>query len=120
MTERPFTVALCQAGPCRSSEPGLDMVPRLAAAVRRCPHGVLLRTGCLLRTPRCRPGAAHDNGCHLIVQPCDIDRSPRGAAIPIGPILSQADAEAVETWLTDGDLDADRLDPRLRVGRQPA
>ncbi|MEV5830951.1 hypothetical protein AB0L25_35835 [Spirillospora sp. NPDC052242] len=114
MTARPFTLVACQAGPCRPLPPDRDVLPRLAAAVRRCPHGVLVRTGCLLRAPRCRSEAAHDSGCYLVVQPCGTDRRPRGAAMPIGPILTREDADAVAAWLTGGDLAARRLPPRLR------
>jgi hypothetical protein len=56
----------------------------------------------------------------LVVQPCDADRRPRGAAIPVGPILTSDDADAIIRWLADGDLDAGRLDARLRAGRDAA
>ncbi|MFI6510427.1 hypothetical protein ACIBCT_22715 [Streptosporangium sp. NPDC050855] len=115
MTGRPFTVLVCQAGPCRSGEPGLDVLTRLAATVRHSPHGVLVRTGCLLNAPRCRTGAAHDSGCHLVVQPCDVNRRPRGTAIPVGPILTPQDARAVTSWLAGSVLDAEGLAPRLRT-----
>ncbi|MBE1536916.1 hypothetical protein [Actinomadura algeriensis] len=115
MTERPFTLVACQAGPCRPFPPDRDVLPRLAEAVRRCPHGVLVRTGCLLRAPRCRSQVPHDSGCYLVVQPCDAGRRPRGAAMAIGPILTHADADAVAAWLIDGDLAARRLPPRLRA-----
>ena len=62
----------------------------------------------------------HDSGCYLVVQPCDVGRRPRGAAIPVGPILTGDDTDAVTGWLADGDLDAARLDPRLRPGRDAA
>jgi hypothetical protein len=118
VTDRPFTVVVCRAGPCRPREPGpdLDVLPRLAVVVRQSTHGILVRTGCLLRAPRCKTGAAHDSGCYLVVQPCDVERQPCGAAIPIGPILTRGDVEAVATWLAEADLDAGRLDPRLRAG----
>ncbi|MFV2175652.1 hypothetical protein ACFHW2_31680 [Actinomadura sp. LOL_016] len=96
------------------------MLPRLAEAVRRCPHGVLVRTGCLLRAPRCLSQVAHDSGCYLVVQPCDTDRRPRGAAMAIGPVLTRADADAVAAWLADGDLAAQGVPPRLRVPSGPA
>jgi hypothetical protein len=112
VTGRPFTAAVCQAGPCRAR--GLDLLPRLATVVRTCPHGILLRTGCLLQAARCRPGAAHDSGGFLLVQPCDRERRPRGTVIVVGPVLTAADAEAVARWLSDGNLDARQLHPRLR------
>jgi len=89
---------------------------RMAEVVRRSPHAVLVRTGCVLRAPRCRSGAAHDSGCYLWVQPCDTRRRPYGTVIAIGPVLTRQDAESVATWLAGGDLDADRLDPHLRAG----
>jgi hypothetical protein len=112
VTGRPFTAAVCQAGPCRAR--GLDLLPRLATVVRTCPHGILLRTGCLLRAARCGPDGAHDSGGFLLVQPCDRERRPRGAVIVVGPVLTAADAEAVACWLGVGNLDAGQLDARLR------
>ena len=120
MADRPFTVAVCQAGPCCVGGRCVDLLPRLAAVIRLSRHGVLIRTGCLLRAPRCQASAAHDSGCYLVVQPCDADRRPRGAAIPVGPILTSDDADGVIRWLADGDLDAGRLDARLRAGRDAA
>ncbi|WP_192809656.1 hypothetical protein [Actinomadura rudentiformis] len=120
VTDQPFTAVVCQAGPCRPHGSGPDFMPWLAAVVRQCPQGVLVRTGCLLRAPRCQAGAAHDSGCYLLVQPCDTARQPYGAAIAVGPVVSRDDVQTVEAWLADGDLDADRLDPRLRVRWQPA
>ena len=117
MTDDPFTVLVCQADACHPEGPGPDVLARLAAVVRHSPHGVLVRTGCLLNAPRCRTGATHDSGCHLVVQPCGVDRSPHGAAIPVGPILTQDDAMAVTAWLADGGLDAARLAPELRAVR---
>jgi hypothetical protein len=118
VTDRPFTAAVCGAGPCRAGEASLDLLARLPGAVRRCPHGVLIRTGCLLHAARCRAGAEHDNGCYLLVQPCDSDRRPHSAVIPVGPILTRDDAETVTRWLVDGDLDVGLLDPLL--GGRPA
>jgi hypothetical protein len=112
MNDQPFNVAVCRAGPCRH-DPGLDLVERLRLSIRRCPHGVLLSTGCLLAAERCRLSAAHDAGPCLIVQPCDRERRPRGAAIAVGPVLSSGDADAVAAWLEDGGLDARRLEPHL-------
>ena len=116
MADQSFTVAVCRAGPCCIGDRQPELVPRLAAIVRRSRHGVLIRTGCLLRAPRCQVGPAYDSGCYLVVQPCDTDRRPRGAAIPVGPILTDDDTDAVAGWLADGDLDAGRLDARLRFG----
>jgi hypothetical protein len=112
-------VAVCQAGPC-AHDPGLGLIERLAAAIRCCPHGVLIRTGCLLRVPRCRIRPAHDSGPYMLVQPCTPDREPQGAAISVGPVLTPDDVEAVARWLEDGDLDTELLDGRLRIGAHVA
>jgi hypothetical protein len=116
VNDQPFNAALCQAGPCaRSSR---ELLQPLRAATRRCPHGVLISTGCLLRAPRCEAGPGHESGAYLLVQPCDRNRQPRGIAISVGPVLTRADAAAVAAWLADG-LDAESLDPRLRVAVGP-
>lgn len=115
MTDRPFTVAICQAGPCRGPAGGPDVMGRMAAVIRRCPHAVLVRTGCMLRASRCRTGAAHDSGCYLWVQPCDTRRRPRGPVITVGPVLTRQDAESVAAWLDHGDLNTGRLAPGLRA-----
>jgi hypothetical protein len=113
VTDRPFTVAVCQSGPCAPA--GAELIERLAVAVRRCPYGVLVRVGCPLRAPRCYQDADRESGSYLLVQPCGLDRRPRGAAIVVGPVLSEDDVDAVATWLEDGDLNAGLLDRRLRV-----
>ncbi|MFB4313979.1 hypothetical protein [Actinomadura sp. 21ATH] len=86
---------------------------RLAAVTKQSRHGVLVRTGCLLDAPRCRSAGTHDSGTYLAVQPCDARRRPDGPAIRVGPILSRDDAEAVVSWLAEGELDAGALVPRL-------
>lgn len=118
MTDRPFTAAVCQAAPCL--HPDLALLQRLGATIRRCPHGVLIRTGCLLRAPRCRGNPAHDSGSYLLAQPCGPDRNPQGPAIPVGPILTPHDVETVATWLENGTLNAELLDRRLRAGTHAA
>lgn len=119
MNEHPFNLAICCAGPC-AEDPGLQLLERLRASIRRCPQGVLISTGCLLAAARCRQNAAHDAGTWLIVQPCDLDRRPRGMAIIVGPVLTRSDAEAVTAWLEDGGLDARFLEPHLRFTPGPA
>jgi hypothetical protein len=112
MSDQAFSAALCQSGSCAVSAGRL--LPQLRDATRRCSHGVLISSGCLLRAHRCHaPG--RDSGAYLVVQPCDTDRRPRGAAVAIGPVISDADAAAVTDWLTGGELDAARLEPRLRL-----
>jgi hypothetical protein len=112
VSDQPFNAVVCRSGPCAGVAGGL--LRRLRVATRRCPHGVLISTGCLLHTARCRaPG--HDSGTYLLVQPCDRDRRPRGVAIGVGPVLTDEDAAAVAEWLTGGSLDAEGLEPRLRL-----
>ena len=113
MSDRPFSAVVCCSGPCAGASK--QLLERLGAATRRCPHGVLISTGCLLHAPRCRAAPGHDSGAFLLVQPCDLDRRPVGIAIGVGPVLSDADADAVAEWLADGGLDARRLERRLRL-----
>lgn len=113
MSDEPFNAVVCRAGPCAGA--AAPLLRHLGAATRRCPHGVLISAGCLLRASRCLRAPAHDSGAYLFVQPCDLDRRPQGAAIGIGPVLTAADAAAVADWLAGGDLDAARLDRRLRL-----
>lgn len=117
MNDQPFNAIVCLSGPCADS--GQRLLQRLRAAIRRCPQGVLISTGCLLRAPRCRTAPGHDSGAYLLIQPCDLARRPRGVAIIIGPVLTNADADAVAEWLADGSLDAARLEPRLRITARP-
>jgi hypothetical protein len=44
-----------------------------------------------------------------------VDRRPRGTAIDVGPVLTEADAAAAAEWLAFGGLDAALLAPRLRL-----
>jgi hypothetical protein len=117
VNDQPFTAIVCQAGPCAPE--GGQLVQRLRAVTRQCPYGVLVSASCLLRAPRCRVTPGHDGGACLIVQPCDLDRKPRGNAIIIGPVFTSADAAAVAQWLSEGGLDAARLEPRLRITPTP-
>jgi hypothetical protein len=117
MNDRPFNAVVCRSGPCAGAAE--QLLERLRAATRRCPQGVLISAGCLLRAPRCQAARGHDSGAYLVVQPCDPDRKPHGAAIGIGPVLSDADASAVAKWLADGSLDARRLEGRLRLTVRP-
>jgi hypothetical protein len=118
VNDEPFNAAVCLSGPCAGS--GRRLLQRLRPAIRCCPYGVLVSTGCLLHASRCRAAPDHDSGAYLLVQPCDLDRQPRGVAIGIGPVLTNADAAAVAEWLADGSLDAARLEPRLRITARPA
>ena len=118
MNDQPFYAVVCQSGPCAGTAG--QLLERLRAATRRCPQGVLISSGCLLRAPRCRATPGHDSGAFLLVQPCDPDRQPVGIVIGVGPVLSEADADTVAEWLADGCLDARRLESRLRLTVRPA
>jgi 2-keto-3-deoxy-6-phosphogluconate aldolase len=118
MNDRPFNAVVCRSGPCAGAS--RQLLERLRTATRSCPHGVLISAGCVLRTARCQAAPRHDSGAYLLVQPCDLDRRPRGIAIGVGPVLSDADADAVAEWLADGSLDAGRLEGRLRLTVGPA
>jgi hypothetical protein len=113
MSDEPFNAVVCRAGPCARA--AVPLLRHLGAATRRCPHGVLVSTGCLLRASRCLRAPGHDSGAYLLVQPCDLDRRPRGTAIGVGPVLTAADAAAVAAWLAGDRLDAARLESRLRL-----
>jgi hypothetical protein len=118
VSDQAFNAIVCRAGPCAGA--AVPLLRHLDAATRRCPHGVLISTGCVLRASRCLRAPGHDSGAYLLVQPCDLDRRPRGIAIGIGPVLTAADAAAVADWLAGGSLDAARLEPRLRLTSRPA
>jgi len=113
VNDEPFNAVVCKAGPCAGSAGQLLL--HLSAATRRCPQGVLISTGCVLRAERCLRAPGHDSGTYLLVQPCDRGRQPRGTAIGIGPVLTDADAVAVADWLAGASLDPTRLAPRLRL-----
>lgn len=86
----------------------------------RCPHGVLISAGCVLRATRCLRGPEHDSGAYLLLQPCDLNRRPQGTAIGIGPVLTNAGAAAVAEWLAGDTLDTAHLEPSLRLTSWPA
>ena len=118
VSDQPFNAVVCRAGPCAGA--AAPLLRHLGAATRRCPPGVLISAGCVLRASRCLRAPGHDSGAYALVQPCDLDRQPQGTAIGIGPVLSDADAAAVADWLAGGSLDAARLEPRLRLPSRPA
>lgn len=104
--DRPFTVLVCQATAC---EAGGD--PRLLDAlrdtIRRCTHGVLVRTGCLLGLSTCRPRwlrpQANTSGTVIVVQPCGADRVPHGIPIRVGPVRNDRDTRVLCAWLERGE-----------------
>ena len=57
--DRPFTVLVCQATACEAGG-DLGLLDALRDTIRRCTHGVLVRTGCLLGLQRAdRDGCGH-------------------------------------------------------------
>jgi hypothetical protein len=47
VSDQAFNAVVCRAGPCAGAAGSL--LNRLRAATRRCPQGVLVSTGCVLR-----------------------------------------------------------------------
>ncbi|WP_128510232.1 hypothetical protein [Streptomyces inhibens] len=85
---RPFTLIARTNCPNIAGEPVMD---QLRAAVRTCPYGIMISTGCLGGLLRCTRGG----GLRAAVQPCAKDRTPSGPVIRLGPIATEADAELV-------------------------
>ncbi|WP_163509240.1 hypothetical protein [Fodinicola acaciae] len=73
---------------------------KLRDTVRGCPHGVLVRAGCLLGRTYCG-SAQRSDGEVVMVQPCGTDHRPHGSAALLGP-LEQDDVAVVCDWLRDG------------------
>lgn len=107
----PFTLVVCSS--CRVAADQVTDV--LRRAVRDCPHGVMVSTGCLERVLHCRRG----HGVHAAVQPCGEDRRPTGGLVRIGPVVTVADAETVGVWLRGGMPDDGTLPERLRAAPAP-
>ncbi|MEU9207704.1 hypothetical protein AB0D27_07035 [Streptomyces sp. NPDC048415] len=109
---RPFTLVVC--GACHAAAAGRvrDLLRR---AVRGCPHGVMVSTGCLEKVVHCRSG----RGLYAAAQPCGVDRRPTGAVVRLGPLASEDDAEAVGAWLRAGMPDDGTLPDRLRAAPAP-
>jgi hypothetical protein len=103
-----FTVVVCQADRCCNE---LALMPALRAAVRASAHGVLISSGCTVGTLTCRPRAV---GPVVLVQPCDLDRRPVGAAVHVGPLQTRSDVADLVSWLRAGDLDVGALPWWLR------
>lgn len=104
----PFTLVVC--GSCRAAATGRAM-DALRRAVRGCPHGVMVSTGCMGKVLHCRSGC----GLHAAVQPCGTDRRPTGPLVRLRPLADEADAEAVGAWLRSGMPDDGTLPGRLRA-----
>ena len=109
-TRRPFTVAACMS----CSEPEPMIVELLRGAIRRCQHGILVETRCLLGKLTCATSDS-SHGPMLLLQPCTVDRVPTAAVVWIGPIDTEADAKQVCRWVTSGQWDHTNLPTRLRA-----
>jgi hypothetical protein len=109
--DRPFTLVVCAS--CDAADE--QVRDALRRAVRGCRHGVMVSTGCLERFLNCR----RRRGLYAAVQPCAADRRPTGAAVRLGPLVTEADAEAVGAWLRAGMPDDGTLHDRMRAAPAP-
>lgn len=117
---RPFTLAVCRTG-CDGTQAAAVM-EHLRQAVRSCPHGVLITTGCLRGILRCDahgPYRSSVRGLFALVQPCDSRRRPNGRPTRVGPLADVADATVVSGWLRAGLPDDGSLPERLLAAPSP-
>lgn len=110
-TGRPFTVAVCT--PCISAADA-QLLQVLRESIRRCPHGVLVSTECLLGQVMCATRPAN-RGAILLLQPCSVDRIPTSAAHWIGPINSMTDMYVACDWISAGSWEHQALPCILRA-----
>ncbi|MEU8029599.1 hypothetical protein AB0C13_13350 [Streptomyces sp. NPDC049099] len=75
----------------------------------------MVSTGCLGTVLHCRSG----RGLHAAVQPCGVDGRPSSVVVRLGPLVTEADAEAVGAWLRAGMPDDGTLPDRLRAAPAP-
>jgi hypothetical protein len=104
-----YTAVRCGAAGCRS-ELDADISAALSQCVCSSGHGVLVVAGCCNGRMTCK---LRPPGQMLLVQSCDVDRSPRGPAVLIGPISSQEDVDALRSCLKNGRFDVSALPPHL-------
>jgi hypothetical protein len=115
---RAFTVIACQDTGCR---PGTDLpvMTALAATIRRCPHAVLVASGCPLGPILCqtwRHSRGQPPGIVIVIQPCTrTDRHPNAPATALGPVHTDHDLTTLCRWLETGHLDYRQLPTRLRT-----
>jgi hypothetical protein len=109
-TSHPFTIAIC--GSCGAG-PAAQLLQMLRASIRRCPHGMLVTTECLLGHLTCATRPSHE-GVMLLLQPCSTQRLPVGPAQWMGPVNDTADARAVCDWLEQGNWEPHTLPDHLR------
>ncbi|WP_235215874.1 hypothetical protein [Mycobacterium kyorinense] len=88
------------------------MLEALRATIRRCDHGMLVVTGCMLRIATCG-SRFHGPGVMVVLQPCSIDRVPSEPALWIGPINDETDVCILCDWLQRGEWDCHALPARL-------
>lgn len=106
-----YAVVLCTAPPCRA-ELSTETAEVLRECVRTSRHGVLVVSGCVSGGVSCR---LRPPGQMLLVQPCDADRTPQGAAVRVGPVRTSQDLAAVRASLHAGHFDPSLLPSRLLV-----
>ena len=117
-TPRAFTVIACQATRCQPAAE-VPVLATLAAAIRRCPYGVLVSSGCPLGPILCRTW--HDSqrqpsGTAIVIQPCSrTNRRADGPATALGPVRTRQDLITLCRWLGTGRLDYSALPARLRT-----
>jgi hypothetical protein len=110
-TSDPFTVAIC--GSCAPA-PAAQLLQMLRASIRRCPHGMLVTTGCLLGHLTCATRPSHQ-GALLLLQPCSTQRIPTGPAHWMGPVDDADDGRALCDWLEHGNWQRHPLPAHLRA-----
>ena len=104
-----YTVVACAAVPCRG-EPADDLRAVLRDCVAGSALGVLVVAGCTMGPTGC---GLRPPGPVVVVQPCDAERRPMGAAVRIGPVRSAEDVDAVRDWLRAARFDPAALPARL-------
>ncbi|WP_245600713.1 hypothetical protein [Streptomyces sulphureus] len=75
----------------------------------------MVATRCLGGLLRCQSS----RGLHAAVQPCAEDRRPTGVVKRLGPIRTEADAEAIAAWLLAGMPDDETVPGSLRADPSP-
>ena len=109
-----FTAVLCTSPACGVGDEGTvtnGLIDALRAVVRSSRFGVLVTTGCLFGGVAC--GGKATRSPVVLVQACDTQRRPTGIAVRVGPMRTDADVEALVSWLRSGHLDAGALPARL-------
>jgi hypothetical protein len=115
---RAFIVIACQATRCRPAT-DLPVMTALAATIRRCPHAVLVASGCPLGPILCQTwhhSRRQPPGTVIVIQPCTrTDRHPSGPATALELVHTDHDLTTLCRWLETGQLDYRQLPTRLRT-----